>query len=147
MNLELTEEQQLLQASVREFAEDVVRPRAAVIDQSGEFPRDLFAAAGELGLAGVAVPVEHGGSGMDTVSYAIVIEEISRVCANLGVILSVNNSLVCDPLEKFGNEEQKKKFLAPLARGEKLGCFALTEPDAGSDAGNQKTRAVREGDF
>ena len=83
---------------------------------------------------------------MDIVSYAIVIEEISRVCANMGVILSVNNSLVCDPIEKFGNEDQKKRFLAPLARGEKLGCFALTEPDAGSDAGNQKTRAVREGD-
>jgi butyryl-CoA dehydrogenase len=146
MNLDLTEEQQLLQASVREFAEDVVRPRAAAIDQSGEFPRDLFAAAGELGLAGVAVPTEHGGSGMDTVAYAIVIEEISRVCANTGVILSVNNSLVCDPIEKFGNEDQKKRFLVPLAKGEKLGCFALTEPDAGSDAGNQKTRAVREGD-
>jgi butyryl-CoA dehydrogenase len=146
MNLELTEEQQLLQASVREFAEDVVRPQAARIDQSGEFPQETFAQAGELGLAGVAVPVEHGGSGMDTVSYAIVIEEISRACANMGVILSVNNSLVCDPIEKFGNADQKKRFLAPLARGEKLGCFALTEPDAGSDAGNQKTRAVREGD-
>jgi butyryl-CoA dehydrogenase len=146
MNLDLTEEQQLLQASVREFAEGVVRPRAAAIDQSGEFPRDLFAAAGELGLAGVAVPTEHGGSGMDTVAYAIVIEEISRVCANTGVILSVNNSLVCDPIEKFGNDDQKKRFLIPLAKGEKLGCFALTEPDAGSDAGNQKTRAVRDGD-
>jgi butyryl-CoA dehydrogenase len=143
MNLELTEEQQLLQASVREFAEGVVRPRAAAIDQSGEFPRGTFAAAGELGLAGVAAPTEYGGSGMDTVSYSIVIEEISRVCANMGVI----HSLVCDPIERFGNEEQKKKFLVPLARGEKLGCFALTEPDAGSDAGNQKTRAVREGDF
>jgi len=147
MNLELTEEQQLLQASVREFAEGVVRPRAAHIDQTGEFPRGTFASAGELGLAGVAVPTEHGGSGMDTVSYAIVIEEISRACANMGVILSVNNSLVCDPIEKFGNADQKKRFLEPLARGEKLGCFALTEPDAGSDAGNQKTRAVREGDF
>ncbi len=94
----------------------------------------------------MAVPTEYGGSGMDIVSYAIVIEEISRVCANMGVILSVNNSLVCDPIEKFGNEDQKKRFLTPLARGEKLGCFALTEPDAGSDAGNQKTRAVREGD-
>ena len=146
MNLDLTEEQQLLQTSVREFAEDVVRPRAAAIDQSGEFPRDLFAAAGALGLAGVAVPTEHGGSGMDTVAYAIVIEEISRVCANTGVILSVNNSLVCDPIEKFGNDDQKKRFLIPLAKGEKLGCFALTEPDAGSDAGNQKTRAVRDGD-
>ncbi len=147
MNLELTEEQQLLQASIREFAEGVARPRAAEIDQTGEFPRGTFTAAGGLGLAGVAVAPEHGGSGMDTVSYAIAIEEISRACANLGVILSVNNSLVCDPIEKFGNEDQKKRFLVPLARGEKLGCFALTEPDAGSDAGNQKTRAVREGDF
>jgi butyryl-CoA dehydrogenase len=146
MNLELSEEQQLLRDSVRSFAEEAVRPRAALIDQTGEFPMDLFHAAGELGLAGVAVPPEYGGSGMDVVSYAIVIEEISRVCANMGVILSVNNSLVCDPIEKYGNEDQKKRFLTPLARGEKLGCFALTEPDAGSDAGNQKTRAVREGD-
>ena len=146
MNLELNEEQQLLQASIREFAEEVVRPNAAQIDQTGEFPRGTFAQAGKLGLAGVAVPTEFGGSGMDTVSYAIVIEEISRACANMGVILSVNNSLVCDPIEKFGNEDQKKRFLVPLARGERLGCFALTEPDAGSDAGNQKTRAVLEGD-
>jgi butyryl-CoA dehydrogenase len=146
MNLELTEEQQLLRDAVREFAENSVRPRAAVIDQTGEFPRDLFRQAGELGLAGVAVPSEYGGSGMDTVAYSIVVEEISRVCANLGVILSVNNSLVCDPIERWGNEDQKKRFLTPLAKGEKLGCFALTEPDAGSDAGNQKTRAVRDGD-
>jgi butyryl-CoA dehydrogenase len=146
MNLELTEEQALLQASVREFAEDVVRPQAARIDQSGDFPRETFAEAGQLGLAGVAVPAEYGGSGMDTVSYAIVVEEISRACANMGVILSVNNSLVCDPIDRFGNEDQKRRFLTPLARGEKLGCFALTEPDAGSDAGNQKTRAIREGD-
>jgi butyryl-CoA dehydrogenase len=146
MNLDLSEEQELLQASVREFAEEIVRPQSAAIDQSGEFPRDTFAKAGELGLAGVAVPTEYGGSGMDTVSYAIVIEEISRACANMGVILSVNNSLVCDPIEKFGSVDQKKRFLVPLARGEKLGCFALTEPDAGSDAGNQKSRAVREGD-
>jgi butyryl-CoA dehydrogenase len=146
MDFELTEEQSLLQTAVREFAEEVVRPRAAAIDQSGQFPKDIFHKAGQLGLAGVSVASEFGGSGMDVVSYAIVIEEISRVCANMGVILSVNNSLVCDPIEKWGNEEQKKKFLAPLARGEKLGCFALTEPDAGSDAANQKTRAIREGD-
>ncbi|MFN2385703.1 MAG: acyl-CoA dehydrogenase family protein [Thermoanaerobaculia bacterium] len=146
MNLDLTEEQQMLRAAVREFAEDVVRPRAAVIDQSGEFPRDVFAQAGQLGLAGVSVPTEYGGSGMDVVSYAIVIEEISRACANTGVILSVNNSLVCDPIEKFGTDEQKRRFLVPLARGEKLGCFALTEPNAGSDAANQQTRAVREGE-
>ena len=146
MDFELTEDQSLLRSAVREFAEDVVRPRAARIDQTGEFPRDIFRQAGELGLAGVAVSTENGGSGMDTVSYAIVIEEISRVCANTGVILSVNNSLVCDPVEKYGNDDQKKRYLEPLARGEKLGCFALTEPDAGSDAANQKTRAVREGD-
>jgi butyryl-CoA dehydrogenase len=146
MDFELTEEQALLKTAVRQFAEETIRPRAAAIDQSGEFPKDLFRQAGELGLAGVSVPPEYGGAGMDVVSYSIVIEEISRVCANMGVILSVNNSLVCDPIEAWGNEEQKKKFLAPLARGEKLGCFALTEPDAGSDAANQKTRAVREGD-
>jgi butyryl-CoA dehydrogenase len=146
MDFRPSEDQEMLRSTVREFAEDVVRPRAAAIDQSGEFPRDLFARAGELGLAGVSVAPELGGSGMDVVSYAIVIEEISRVCANLGVILSVNNSLVCDPIEGFGNDDQKKRFLEPLARGEKLGCFALTEPNAGSDAANQQTRAIREGD-
>ena len=145
MDFELTEDQALLQSTVRQFAEEVVRPRAARIDQSGEFPRDLFQQAGELGLAGVSVPVEHGGSGMDLVSYAIVIEEISRACANTGVILSVNNSLVCDPIVKYGNADQKKRYLEPLARGQKLGCFALTEPNAGSDAANQQTRAVRDG--
>ncbi len=146
MDLDLTEEQGLLQSSVRQFAEERVRPQAASIDQSGLFPRGLFAEAGALGLAGVCVPGAFGGSEMDSVSYAIVIEEISRACANLGVILSVNNSLVCDPIERFGNDDQKKRFLTPLARGEKLGCFALTEPNAGSDAANQQTRAVRDGD-
>jgi len=146
MDLDLTEDQTMLQTAVRDFAEEVIRPRAAIIDQTGEFPKDLFYEAGKLGLAGVSVPPEHGGSGMDVVAYSIVIEEISRVCANMGVILSVNNSLVCDPIEKWANEDQKKRFLEPLARGEKLGCFALTEPNAGSDAANQQTRAVRDGD-
>ncbi len=146
MDLDLTEEQALLQSSVRQFAEERVRPQAAAIDQSGRFPRELFAEAGQLGLAGVCVPARFGGSEMDTVSYAIAIEEISRVCANLGVILSVNNSLVCDPIERYGNDDQKQRFLTPLAHGEKLGCFALTEPNAGSDAANQQTRAIREGD-
>ena len=147
MNLDLSEDQELLRRAVREFAEERVRPRAATIDQTGKFPKDLFHEAGKLGLAGVSVPAEYGGSGMDFVSYTIVIEEISRACANMGVILSVNNSLVCDPIDRFGNEEQKEKYLMPLARGEKLGCFALTEPNAGSDAANQQTRAVRDGDF
>lgn len=146
MQIQLSEEQQLLRETVRRFAEEVVKPRAKEIDQSGEFPRDLFDQAAELGLAGVSVPEEHDGAGMDTVSYCLVIEEISRVCASTGVILSVNNSLVCEPLERFGNDDQKRRLLAPLARGEKLGCFALTEPGAGSDAAGLRTTARRDGD-
>ena len=146
MNIELNEEQILLRDSVRRFAEEVVKPRAKEIDESGEFPREFFDQAGELGLGGVAVPEAYGGAGMDTISYCLVIEEISRVCATSGVILSVNNSLVCDPLLKFGSEEQKQKFLKPLAAGEKLGCFALTEPGAGSDPAGMLSTARREGD-
>jgi len=146
MRIELTEEQKMLQETVRRFAEEVVRPRAKEIDESGEFPRPFFDQAGELGLAGVSVPEEYGGAGMDTLSYCLVIEEISRVCATSGVILSVNNSLVCDPLLKFGTEEQKKEFLTPLAAGKKLGCFALTEPGAGSDPAGMRTTARRDGD-
>jgi butyryl-CoA dehydrogenase len=142
----LSEEQLLLQESVRRFAEEVVKPRAREIDRTGEFPRSFYDRAGELGLTGVTVPEEHGGAGMDAVSYCLVIEEISRVCATSGVILSVNNSLVCDPLLKFGSEEQKRQFLVPLASGSKLGCFALTEPGAGSDAAAIRTLARRDGD-
>src|SRR6185295_3851935 len=146
MRIELTEEQKLLQETVRRFAEEVVKPRAKEIDETGEFPRSFFDQAGELGLGGVAVPEEYGGAGMDTISYCLVIEEISRVCATSGVILSVNNSLVCDPLLKFGSEEQKREFLTPLASGKKLGCFALTEPGAGSDPAGLRTFAQRDGD-
>ena len=146
MKIELLEEQKLLRDTVRRFAEEVVAPRAREIDESGEFPLDFFKQAAELGLGGVAVPEEYGGAGMDNLSYCLVIEEISRACASSGVILSVNNSLVCDPLLKFGNEEQKREYLEPLASGEKLGCFALTEPGAGSDAGALRTTARRDGD-
>jgi len=146
MRIELSEEQKLLQETVRRFAEEVVRPRAKEIDASGEFPRGFFDQAGELGLAGVAVPEEYGGAGMDAISYCLVIEEISRICATSGVILSVNNSLVCDPILAFGTEEQKKEILAPLASGQKLGCFGLTEPGAGSDAAALRTTAERDGD-
>jgi butyryl-CoA dehydrogenase len=146
MRVNLSEEQQLLRDSIRRFAEEVIKPHAKEIDESGEFPRDLFDQAGELGLAGVTVPEEYGGAGMDTVSYCLVIEEISRVCASNGVILSVNNSLVCDPLQDFGTEEQKEKFLTPLASGKTLGCFALTEPQAGSDPSALRTLAKRDGD-
>jgi butyryl-CoA dehydrogenase len=146
MKTELLEEQKMLRDTVRRFAEEVVAPRAREIDESGQFPLDYFHQAAELGLGGVAVPEQYGGAGMDTLSYCLCIEEISRVCASSGVILSVNNSLVCDPLLKFGNEEQKMRFLKPLASGEKLGCFALTEPGAGSDASGLRTTARRDGD-
>ena len=146
MEIELNEEQKLLRETVRRFAEEVVRPRAKEIDETGEFPREFFDQAGELGLTGVAIAEEHGGAGMDTLSYCLVIEEISRVCASSGVILSVNNSLVCDPIQKFGSEAQKKEFLTPLASGRKLGCFALTEPGAGSDAAALRSTARRDGD-
>ena len=146
MDLELTEEQQLLQKSVRDFAEAEVKPLAKEIDETGHFPMETFKKAAELGLTGVAVPETYGGAGMDHVSYAIVVEEISRVCASTGVILSVQNSLYCDPILRFGTDEQKQKFLVPYARGEKIGCYALTEPQAGSNAAALATKAARKGE-
>jgi len=146
MKFELTEEQQMLQETAREFAQKEVKPGASARDESHEFPSELIKTCGEMSLMGVAIPEEWGGGGMDTISYAIAIEEISSVCASTGVILSVNNSLVCDPLLAFGTDEQKHRFLTPLASGRKLGCFGLTEPEAGSDAARQKSTAVRDGD-
>ena len=144
MNLQLTEEQLFLQKTVREFAEAEVKPRARELDESGHFPRDLFGKAAELGLTGVALPENEGGAGFDHVSYSIAIEEISRCCASTGVILSVQNSLYCDPIHRYGTDEQKKKFLLPFARGEKIGCYALTEPQAGSNAAALQTKARSE---
>ena len=146
MNLELTEEQKLLQKSVREFAESEVKPLAKELDESGRFPRELFGKAAELGLTGIAFPEADGGAGFDHVAYTIVIEEISRCCASTGVILSVQNSLYCDPIHRFGTDQQKKRFLLPFARGEKIGCYALTEPQAGSNAAALQTRAVKKGE-
>src|SRR5262250_2338428 len=146
MDLALTDDQLLLQKSVREFAESEVKPRARENDEIGRFPRDLFAKTAELGLTGVALPEAEGGAGFDHVAYAIVIEEISRCCASTGVILSVQNSLFCDPIHRYGSDEQKKKFLQPFTRGEKIGCYALTEPQAGSNAAALQTKAVRKGD-
>src|SRR5216683_2176978 len=146
MNLELTEEQKLLQKSVREFAESEVKPLAKELDETGRFPRDTFKKAAELGLTGIAFPEAEGGAGFDHIAYSIVIEEISRCCASTGVILSVQNSLYCDPIHRFGTEEQRKKFLLPFARGEKIGCYALTEPQAGSNAAALQTKAVKNGD-
>jgi len=146
LNLELSEEQKLLQKSVREFAESEVRPLAKHNDETGEFPRALFRKAAELGLTGVAFPEVEGGAGFDHIAYTIVIEEISRCCASTGVILSVQNSLFCDPIHRYGNDEQKKRFLLPFTRGEKIGCYALTEPQAGSNAAALQTKAVKKGD-
>ena len=146
MEFELTEEQRMIQETARNFAQKEVLPVAAELDETGRFPEELVRQMAELGFMGVAVPEEYGGSGMDTVCYAIAMEEISRACASTGVIMSVNNSLVCDPILKFGSEEMKREYLVPLASGKKLGCFALTEPGAGSDAGAQKTTAVPDGD-
>jgi butyryl-CoA dehydrogenase len=146
LNLELSEEQKLLQRTVREFADSEVKPLARELDESGRFPRETFRKAAELGLTAVALPESAGGAGFDHISYSIVMEEISRVCASTGTILSVQNSLYCDPVHRFGSEAQKKKFLLPFARGEKIGCYALTEPQAGSNAAALATRAVRRGD-
>jgi butyryl-CoA dehydrogenase len=146
MNLELTEEQELLQKTVREFAESEVKPLAKELDETGRFPRETFKKAAELGLTGIAIPEEEGGAGFDHIAYSIAIEEISRCCASTGVILSVQNSLYCDPIHRFGTEEQKKKFVAPFARGEKIGCYALTEPQAGSNAAALQTKAVNRGE-
>jgi butyryl-CoA dehydrogenase len=146
MDLALTDDQKLLQKTVREFAESEVKPLAKELDETGNFPRETFRKAAELGLTGVAVPEEQGGAGFDHIAYSIVIEEISRCCASTGVILSVQNSLYCDPIHRFGTEQQKRKFLLPFARGEKIGCYALTEPQAGSNAAALQTKAVKKGD-
>jgi butyryl-CoA dehydrogenase len=146
VNLELTEEQTLLRKSVREFAESEVKPLAKELDDTGRFPREIFKKAAELGLTGIAFPEADGGAGFDHVAYTIVIEEISRCCASTGVILSVQNSLYCDPIHRFGTDEQKKRFLWPFARGEKIGCYALTEPQAGSNAAALQTGAIKKGE-
>jgi butyryl-CoA dehydrogenase len=146
LNLELTEEQELLRKSVREFAESEVKPLAKEHDEKGHFPHALFKKAAELGLTGIAFPESEGGAGFDHVAYSIVIEEISRCCASTGVILSVQNSLYCDPVHRYGTDEQKRKFLLPYTRGEKIGCYALTEPQAGSNAAALQTKALKKGD-
>src|SRR3990172_523186 len=120
MVFDLSEEQRMIQEMARNFAQKEVLPKAAELDETGRYPEELVRQMAELGLMGVAVPEEDGGAGMDNICYAIAMEEISRACASTGVILSVNNSLACDPILRFGTEEQKKKYLTPLASGKKL---------------------------
>jgi len=146
MRLKLTDEQELIQATAREFAQSEIRPIAAEIDRDCRFPHETVKKMGELGLMGIAVPERWGGGGADTVSYVVALEEIARVCASHAVVMSVNNSLYGDPLLKFGTDAQRERFLAPVAGGHVIGCFALTEPQAGSDAANQATTARRDGD-
>src|SRR5215468_5629980 len=141
MDLALTPEQEMLKQTARDFAMTEVLPQAAENDRLHRFPADLVKRMAELGFLGIAVPEEWGGAGQDNVAYVLVMEEISRACAGTGVIMSVNNSLSCDPILKFGTDEQKRRWLVPMARGELLGCFALSEPGAGSDAAAQKTTA------
>ncbi len=146
MDLNLSEEQRMIRDMARDFADREVSPGAAERDRTGHFPQELVRRMGDLGLMGIAVPSEWGGSGIDNVSYILALEEVSRACASTGVIMSVNNSLVCDPLLANGSEAQKRDFLTPLASGKWLGCFALTEAGAGSDVAAMNSSASLEGE-
>ncbi|HMM19934.1 MAG TPA: acyl-CoA dehydrogenase [Selenomonadales bacterium] len=146
MNFELTAEQQDIRKMVRDFAEKSVAPTAAERDEKELFPRDIFDAMGKLGILGLPYPEEYGGAGSDFVSYALAVEEISWVCGSTGIGLSVHVSLCAWPIFRYGTEEQKQKYLRPLAEGTKLGAFGLTEPNAGTDAGASATTAVKDGD-
>jgi butyryl-CoA dehydrogenase len=144
--LTLTEEQQMIQETARRFADTELAPTALHLDETGEFPVERFAKMGELGFLGLVVPAEYGGMGNDTISYAIVIEELARGCGSTALGVAAHNSLACGPIVLMGSEEQKQRFLPELASGQAIGAFCLTEPQAGSDASNTKTTAVRKGD-
>ncbi|TDJ35353.1 MAG: acyl-CoA dehydrogenase [Gammaproteobacteria bacterium] len=146
MDLELTEEQELIRDTAREFARNEIAPIAARFDESGEFPLDTVRKMGELGLMGIEVPAEYGGADLDTIGYVLAMQEISAADAAHGTIMSVNNSLFCYALMKFGTEEQKQKFLKPVASGEAIAAYALTEPQSGSDAAAMRLRADKSGD-
>jgi butyryl-CoA dehydrogenase len=139
---ETDESKKMLLDQVRSFAQAEIAPKAKEFDETGRFPAEVVKQLGEMSMMGMMVPEEFGGAGMDAVSYAMCMEEVSAACASTGVIMSVNNSLVCGPLSEFGTDDQKKLFLAPLARGEKLGCFALSEPGHGSDPAGLKVTAT-----
>ena len=146
MHFELTEEQQMIRQAARDFAQTELKPGVIERDEHQKFPTEQIKKLGELGFMGLMVPQQYGGSGMDTVSYVLAMEELSKIDASASVLVSVNNSLVCYGLEKYGSEEQKQKYLVPLAMGEKIGAFCLSEPEAGSDATSQKTTAIDMGD-
>jgi alkylation response protein AidB-like acyl-CoA dehydrogenase len=143
----LSEEHKMIRDTARDFAQKEIAPIAAEFDESGEFPYQTIQKMGEMGFMGIEVPEEYGGAGMDTLAYVLALEEISKADAAHGVIMSVNNSLYCHGIMKFGTEEQKRKFVTPVASGKAIGAYSLTEPMSGSDAGTMKSRAVREGDY
>ena len=146
MDFSLSEEQQLLKKTVRDFAESELAPHSREWDEKQEFPRDVFSKLGELGLMGAVWPTEYGGAGLSTLDYAIAMEELSRVDAGVALSIAAHNSLCSGHIFLAGTEEQKKKYLVPLAKGDKIGCWGLTENSAGSDAGGTKTTAVKDGD-
>jgi butyryl-CoA dehydrogenase len=146
MNIDLTEDQQMIKELAAKFATEQLKPRAAEFEEKEEVPPEILKELGSLGFMGMMVPEELGGSGLDAVSYAVAVEEIARADASTAVTVAVNNSLVCGIFTQFANEQQKNKYLPPLATGEKIGCYALTEPEAGTDAGNVQTTAVLDGD-
>ena len=144
--MEITDEQQMIREMARKFADSELKPIAAEIDEKGEYPVEMFKKMGEVGFMGLTVPTEYGGAGTDTVCYSIVIEELSKACASTGLSVAAHNSLSMTPILMAGSEEQKRKYLPPLASGQAVGSFCLTEPHAGSDASAIQTRAVRKGD-
>ncbi len=146
MDFSLSKEHEMARTLFRDFAETEVKPLAQEVDETEEFPRGTVAKMNKLGFMGIPVGKEYGGQGCDTLTYAMCVEELSRVCGTTGVIVSAHTSLCAEPIKKFGTEEQKQKFLVPLAKGEKLGAFGLTEPGAGTDAAGQQTKAVLDGD-
>lgn len=146
MDFTLTETHRMIRDMAKKFADERVAPGSIERDEKEEFPHEIIRELGELGMMGMMVPEEWGGAGLDTISYAIAMEEISRVDASVGVIMSVNNSLVCYGVNQYGTTDQKERYLRDLAAGRKLGAFALSEPEAGSDASNQRTTAARDGD-
>ena len=146
MNFEFTEEQLMIRQAARDFAQTELKPGVIERDEHQKFPAEQIKKLGELGFLGMMVSPQYGGSGMDAISYVLVMEELSKIDSSASVVVSVNNSLVCYGLEKYGNEAQKQKYLIPLAKGEKIGAFCLSEPEAGSDATSQRTTAVDMGD-
>ncbi len=141
-----SEEHEMIRQAARDFAQNEIAPIAAEFDESGEFPYETIMKMGEMGFMGIEVPEEYGGTGMDTLAYVLALEEISKADASHGTIMSVNNSLYCNGLLKFGTEEQKRKFIKPVASGQAIGAYSLTEPMSGSDASTMRSRAEREGD-